>query len=81
MNTFKKLAAWRLVEDVWVSRAVQAACYAAAPATLFLAAHGLARLASRPAEILIGMLAAGGLSIGLVVLGTLTGTAAEIRRR
>ncbi|MDG3004021.1 hypothetical protein [Paludisphaera mucosa] len=81
MKTMTRLAALRLCDDASAVRAAQAMCYAAGPAVLIAAIGGLVRMEATRVELLIGVLAAAGLAVGLVALGTVTGLVAEQRRR
>lgn len=81
MKALNRFASARLCDDALAARLCQGLCYACSMAVLVLALRALSRSGASHAEIVIGLLAASAVSVGLVVLGTLTGLVAELRRR
>lgn len=81
MNTFMRLARLRLASDQAAARAAQVGSYIVGVAVLILALKALTRMGANEVEMLIGILAALGLSVGMIALGTITAIHEEIRRR
>ena len=81
MKTLARLAAIRIGDESVELRLVQWICYAAGPALLIIAIQALARANPTRVELLIGILAACGGAIGLVMMGLVLGLTAELRRR
>jgi hypothetical protein len=81
MSALNRLARLHLWSDRSAARAAQYGSYAVAPVVLILAARALARLGATEVELLIGLLAAGGLSVAMIALGTVTAIHEELRRR
>lgn len=81
MNTLMRMARLRLWSDQAAARAVQIGSYIVGVAVLILALRALTRMGATEVELLIGILAALGLAVGLIALGTITAMHEEIRRR
>ncbi|WP_337173980.1 hypothetical protein [Paludisphaera sp.] len=81
MSGLIRLARLRLWSDRAAARAAQYGSYAVAPVVLVLAARALTRFGATEVELLIGLLAACGLAVAMIALGTVTAIHEEIRRR
>jgi hypothetical protein len=81
VNTFMRLARLRLSSDQAAARAAQVGSYIVGVSVLILALKALTRMGANEVEMLIGILAALGLSVGMIALGTITAIHEEIRRR
>ncbi len=84
MKALARLATLRISNqpiDSWVLLLGQLMCYAAGPALLVIAIPGLSRMNPTRVEMVIGILAASGVAISLVVMGMVLAVLAELRRR
>ncbi len=81
MNSLMRMARLHLWSDLAAARAAQIGSYIVGVAVLILALRALTRMGATEVELLIGILAALGLAVGLIALGTLTAMHEEIRRR
>lgn len=81
VNALRRMARFRLGSDQSAARAVQLGSYAAAVAVLILAVRALTRMGATEVELVIGLLAASGLAVGMVALGTVTAMHEEMRGR
>jgi hypothetical protein len=81
MSALIRLATLRLWSDRAAARAARFGSYIAAVAVLILAVRALTRLGATEVELLIGLLAAVGLAVSMIALGTVTAIHEEIRRR
>ena len=81
MNILMRMARLHLWSDRAAARAAQIGSYIIGVAVLILALRALSRMGATEVELLIGVLAALGLAVGMIALGTITALHEEIRRR
>lgn len=81
MKSLYRIASFRIFDDAMPAAVLQGLCYVSAMAILILSVRALAQARATHAELVIGLLAAGSLAVGMVILGTLTALLVELRRR